>query len=290
MIHELVVLSGKGGTGKTSITASLAVRAESPVMADCDVDAADLHLLLKPEIRDKENFTAGKKAFIHPGLCTSCGTCNLYCRFDAIDDYYIVNELSCEGCGLCAVVCPAGAVEMRDHVSGTWFVSSTGQGTMVHAALGIAEGNSGKLVTLIKKKAHGIAEENGNRLIIVDGSPGIGCPVIATISGASSVLVVTEPTVAGIHDLERVYRVAERFRPAIYVCINKADINPEKTGEIKKFCADRSIPVVGEIPYDGEVSRAIVAGRPLVSVSTGPAAQAIKTMWQKLSRLINKEE
>ena len=202
MIRELVIISGKGGTGKTSVAASLACLAQNKVIADCDVDAADMHLVLQPEMQQATVFEGGKKAVITRDTCTACGECLRYCRFDAISDDFIVDPISCEGCGVCAHFCPHGAIEMKNHVSGQWFISDTRHGPLIHAKLGIAEGNSGKLVTIIKKKAREIAGEKGYGLVIVDGSPGTGCPVIATMSGASLALIVTEPTVSGIHDLE----------------------------------------------------------------------------------------
>jgi MinD superfamily P-loop ATPase len=283
MIRELVIISGKGGTGKTSVAASFAALAKNAVIADCDVDAADLHLVLAPEKKSSADFEGGKKAFVDPGLCTDCGECVSYCRFDAIGDGFIVDQLACEGCGVCAHFCPAGAIEMRDHVSGKWFISATPFGTMVHARLGIAEGNSGKLVTLIKKKAREIAESESRGIIIVDGSPGTGCPVIATLSGAYFVLIVTEPTVSGLHDLERVFSLARRFRAKTAVCVNKADINAEMTGRIRDYCAEKGAVFCEEIPYDDDVVAAIVARRPLVEHSRGPAARGVEGIWRRIS-------
>lgn len=283
MIKELVIISGKGGTGKTSIAASFAALAENAVIADCDVDAADLHLVLAPKREEGGQFGGGKKAFVNRGLCMNCGDCVLFCRFNAIGDYFTVDPLACEGCGVCARFCPADAIEMRDHVSGNWFVSSTAHGPMVHARLGIAEGNSGKLVTLIRKKAKEIAEREKRGPVIVDGSPGTGCPVIATLTGAHYALIVTEPTVSGLHDLERIYELARRFRMKIAVCVNKADINPEMTERIRGFCAEKNAAFVIEIPYDEDVTAAIVAGKPLVAHSRGPAARGIEEMWRRIS-------
>ncbi len=287
MIYEIVIISGKGGTGKTSIAASFAALAKNAVIADCDVDAADLHLMLAPKPQECSDFAGGKKAFVHSGLCMQCGDCVLYCRFNAIKDYFTVDSLACEGCGVCAHFCPTGAIEMRDHISGNWFVSSTAYGPMVHAKLGIAEGNSGKLVTLIRKKAHEIAEGDGRALVIVDGSPGVGCPVIATLTGASFVLIVTEPTVSGLHDLRRVFDLATRFRAKIAVCINKADINPEMADAIRRFCAEKNASFVMDIPFDEDVAASIVAGKPLVEHSSGTAARKIEEMWRMISDKLN---
>ncbi len=282
MIKELVIISGKGGTGKTSVAASFAALAENAVIADCDVDAADLHLLLSPREKSSEPFDGGKKAYIHPGLCTGCGECVIYCRFDAIGDYFVVDPLACEGCGVCARFCPADAIEMRDHISGDWFVSDTAYGPMVHARLGIAEGNSGKLVSLIRKKAKEMAEEDKRGLVIIDGSPGIGCPVIATLTGAHFALIVTEPTVSGLHDLGRIYELARRFRMKIAVCVNKADINREMSEKIRDFCSREGALFCEELPYDDDVTAAIVAGKPLVEYSRGPAALGVERVWGRI--------
>jgi len=289
LIKELVVISGKGGTGKTSVTASFASLARDKVIADCDVDAADLHLLLRPETSHDEEFVAGQKARVNPDLCVKCGLCADYCRFDAFTDDYVVDEISCEGCGVCVRYCPEQAIEMRDHVSGRWFISETPAGPMVHAKLGIAEGNSGKLVTLLKKKAREIAAEKGFELILVDGSPGTGCPVIATLSGAAMVLVVTEPSVAGIHDLKRVCSLAGHFRIKTAVCVNKADINPAKAAEIERFCEENGMPLLAKIPYDDDVTRAQIEGLTLVEHSDGPASKEIKALWEGVSKLLDGE-
>jgi MinD superfamily P-loop ATPase len=285
-MKELVIISGKGGTGKTSVAASFACLAENKVVADCDVDAADLHLVLKTTVVESGEFQGGKKAFTDADMCTKCGTCVLYCRFGAIGDFFAVDELACEGCGVCAHFCPVEAIRMKDHLSGQWFLSETPHGPLVHAQLGIAEGNSGKLVTLIKKKARDIAAERGLGLVIVDGSPGIGCPVIATISGSYFVLIVTEPTVSGIHDLMRVWELARHFRSRCAVCVNKADINPEKVSEIERICNEHGIPLLAKIPYDSDVTRAQIAGKSVVEYSYGAAAAAIKKLWTQVADAI----
>lgn len=287
MIRELVIISGKGGTGKTSVAASLACLAENAVIADCDVDAADLHLVLGPDVRQTTVFESGAKAFIQKSDCTSCGDCLKYCRFEAISDDFIVDPIACEGCGVCAHFCPAGAIEMRPHASGKWFVSDTKQGPLVHARLGIAEGNSGKLVTVIKKKAREIAAEKGYGIVIVDGSPGTGCPVIATMSGATLALIVTEPTVSGIHDLKRVHELARHFSIKTAVCINKADINPDNVTAIREFCSRNGIPVPAAIPYDIDVTRAQIAGKCVVEHSNGPAAAEIRKLWSEVRHALS---
>ncbi len=282
MIRELVIISGKGGTGKTSVAASLASLAENKVIADCDVDAADLHIALGAAVSESGSFTGGKKAYVASGLCDGCGLCIDLCRADAINAPCSIDLLACEGCGVCARFCPRGAIRMEDHVSGEWFVSATRHGTLVHARLGIAEGNSGRLVTWIRKKAMDLAKEQGNDLILIDGSPGIGCPVIATLTGASFVLIVTEPTVSGIHDLGRIHDLTRHFRLKSAVCVNRADINPEKAREIGEYCCRNGIPLIAEVPYDGDVIRAQVAGRSVMEYSNGPAAAGMKKLWEVL--------
>jgi MinD superfamily P-loop ATPase len=284
MIQELVIISGKGGTGKTSVAASLACLASDKVIADCDVDAADMHLILKPEVKKTTAFEDSSKAGISSALCTSCGICLRYCRFNAISADLVVDSIACEGCGVCAHFCPAGAIEMVRHESGHWFVSETRHGPMVYARLGIAEGNSGRLVTLIKKEAREIARNRGYGLIIVDGSPGTGCPVIASITGATHVLVVTEPTVSGLHDLERVLDLARHFNVQASVCVNKCDINADKTREIGELCDKRQVPFLARIPYDDDFTRAQMAGQSLVEYSRGAAAAAVRDLWESLSR------
>lgn len=286
MIKELVILSGKGGTGKTSVAASFASLAKNKVMADCDVDAADLHLIVKPEIMRENIFTGGSKAFINRNACTICGKCASLCRFDAIGKSLVVDTLSCEGCGVCASFCPVDAIEMKPHQSGKWFESQTRFGPMVHARLGIAEGNSGKLVTILRKRAKEIAVENKYDFIIVDGSPGTGCPVIATVTGCSFVLIVTEPTVSGIHDLKRVHALIEHFRVKSAVCVNRSDINPGKSDEIAEFCIEKKIPLIGRIPYDDDVTKAQIAGKSIVDFSSGPASAAIQSVWYKIEKEI----
>ncbi len=286
MIKELVVISGKGGTGKTSITASFAFLAEKKVMVDCDVDAADLHLILNPRIQSDEGFDGGRKAFIDHKICTGCGECVRLCRFDSIDENYSVGLLACEGCGVCAHFCPEKAIEMRPHESGRWFVSETDAGPFVHAKLGMAEGNSGKLVSILRKKAKEIAEEKGFELIVVDGSPGTGCPVIATVTGASFLLIVTEPTVSGIHDMKRALELAGHFRIRSAVCVNRGDINMERTAGIEKFCSSQNIEFFGIIPYDRDVTAAQMDGKSVVEYSTGPAASAIRALWGKVQAVL----
>ncbi|MDK2823962.1 MAG: hypothetical protein PWQ67_776 [Clostridia bacterium] len=288
MLKELVVISGKGGTGKTSIVASLATLIDNKVLADCDVDAADLHLVLNPRILEEYEFRSGKTAYINKEKCTQCKKCLELCRFDAIGDDLIIDKVSCEGCGVCVYFCPLGAIEFKDNLSGHWFISSTTYGPLVHAKLGIAEENSGKLVTLVKSQARKVAMEQNKELILVDGSPGIGCPVIASISGANLVLVVTEPTLSGIHDLERVISLTEHFNIETAVCINKADINYEMTEKILNNCQKQGLPVVGIIPYDNSVTKAQIQGISILDLAPeSKTAKEIKKLEKELKLLLN---
>jgi len=289
-MKQLVVISGKGGTGKTVISAALATLVQKKVLADCDVDAANLYLLLHPEIQEEHSFSGGKKARVDVEKCTGCGNCLEVCRFSAIsggeDGKIAIDSISCEGCGVCSLICPVEAILMENIVSGKWFVSSTKYGPFVHARLGIGEENSGKLVTEVRKRAKEIAEENNLDFIIVDGPPGIGCPVIASLSGTDLALVVTEPTLSGIHDMERVIRVAAHFRTQAACCINKFDLNLRMTGEIEEWCRANSVPVVGRIPFEEAVVQSLVQGIPVTEFGVNGASQEIKNMWLRLSSLL----
>jgi MinD superfamily P-loop ATPase len=286
-MKELAVISGKGGTGKTTIMASFAVLAHQAVFADCDVDAADLHLLLHPEIQQREEFRSGLTAVIDTEKCTDCGKCRELCRFDAIersDGSYGVNQFACEGCSVCFHFCPVNAITMQENMSGEWFLSETTYGPMVHAKLGPAEENSGKLVTLVRQHARQIAEEQRKSLILIDGPPGIGCPVISSVTGADAVLVVTEPTLSGGHDLERAVDLTAHFQIPTYVCVNKYDINLQLSEEIKMYCLERGLNVVGEIPYDITTVKALVRQTPVVEYSHGPLAKKITRMWHRIEQ------
>lgn len=284
-MKEIVVLSGKGGTGKTTIAASFAALAISKVMVDCDVDAADLHLVLQPEAQKKEEFWSGQVAVINPEKCVQCGVCQDYCRWEAIKDYRI-DPVSCEGCGFCSRVCPAEAITMEDCLAGHWFVSSTRYGYLVHARLGTAQENSGKLVATVRKEARQIAEKEKRDLIISDGPPGIGCPVISSLSGANLAVLVTEPTLSGIHDLERVLAVCRHFQVPALVCINKYDLNKENTYRIETFCRDEGLEVAARIPFDNVVTEAIVKGLPVVEFSNGKVSSEIKRLWHSLNKIL----
>lgn len=281
-MKEIVVLSGKGGTGKTSIVASFAVLARSKVLVDCDVDAADLHLLLNPVVKEEKEFWSGQVGFIDPGKCTECGLCREVCRFEAIQGWGI-DPLFCEGCGLCVHVCPFDAIVMKERMVGHLFVSETEYGYLCHARLGVGQENSGKLVALVRQNARLIAERENLDYIISDGPPGIGCPVISSLSGASRALLVTEPTLSGIHDLERMVAVCWHFRIPPMVCINKYDLNEEKSAEIEGYCRREGIEVLAKIPFDSVVTEAIVRGVPVVEYSNNRVAQQISELWQTIS-------
>jgi len=282
-MKEVVVLSGKGGTGKTSIVGSFASLAKSKVLVDCDVDAADLHLLLQPTIREQHKFWSGQVASIDKEKCTQCGLCQEQCRFAAIKDFS-VDTISCEGCGFCFHICPAEAITMKENMAGQWFISDTKYGSLVHARLGIAQENSGKLVALVRQQARKMAEKQGADYIISDGPPGIGCPVISSLSGASLALLVTEPTLSGIHDLDRVLGVCHHFGVPALVCINKYDINQDNTRRIEKFCLAQGAEVATRIPFDGAVTEAIVAGLPVVEYSQNGVSHQIEVLWELVSK------
>ncbi len=286
---ELVVISGKGGTGKTSVVASFIALARSAVAVDCDVDAADLHLVLNPTVQKRWSFSGGHEAHIDETACAGCGTCAEHCRFDAIRlrqngtiTVYGVNPISCEGCGICADICPQEAAKMIPSVNGEWFVSNTSFGPMVHARLGIAQENSGKLVSLVRKEATAVADLEERDMIIADGSPGIGCPVIASIAGARMALVVTEPTLSGLHDMKRVAQLTRYFKTRTAVCINKSDINPEMADQLEREALALEIPVLCRIPYDPAVTRAQVQGKTVVEIGDSPAAREIRTLWKQV--------
>ena len=290
-MKELVIISGKGGTGKTSVTASFAVLADRPVMADCDVDAADLYLVLTPAIIRRVKFTGGKKARIKPGHCIACGKCEELCNFDAItfdghgngqvDRTFRIDPIGCEGCGVCAWFCAENAIEFGPVVNGEWYVSKTRCGPMVHARMGIGAENSGKLVSIVRQEARRIAEEEHRSLVIVDGPPGIGCPVIASVTGATLVLVVTEPTVSGEHDLERVLSLTRHFNIPTAICVNKWDLNPEMTERIENNARRGDARVVGRIRYDRAVTLAQMRERAVVETEA-PAAEDIRETWNHL--------
>ena len=284
-MKQLTVISGKGGTGKTTITAALASLAKSRVTADCDVDAADLYLLFKPKQREQFDFRASKVALIDKTKCTECGQCIAACRFEAIPDDYVVDPISCEGCGVCWRICPVNAISREEKLSGRYFVADSRFGTLVHARLEIAEENSGKLVTTVRKKARELAQQEGADLILIDGSPGIGCPVIASLTGVDLALVVSEPTLSGIHDLARVLELTAHFKIKTLVCVNKYDINLENVSRIAKLCAKHSVKVIGKIPYDQIVNQALRQERTIIEhAPASKVAQEIIAVWERLQK------
>jgi len=281
-MKEIVILSGKGGTGKTTIVASFAALAKNKVLVDCDVDAADLHLLLQPVTQKSEEFWSGKTAAIDKKLCTGCGVCEEVCRFEAIRNLK-VDPIACEGCGFCFHVCPESTIRMKDNLAGHWFISDTKYGPLVHARLGIAQENSGKLVAVVRQNARAIAQEQGFDYILSDGPPGIGCPVISSLSGANLALLITEPTLSGMHDLDRVLGVCRHFGVPALVCINKYDLNEENTGHIEDFCRDQGVEVISKLPFDNVVTEALVHGLPVVEYSGDGIVRKIEALWHSVS-------
>jgi MinD superfamily P-loop ATPase len=290
-MRELVVISGKGGTGKTSLLASFAVLAGRSVLADCDVDAADLHLVLTPTVRRREEFRSGNEAVIRPQLCRGCGKCAELCRFEAVlrdgegppgegEPRYRIDAAACEGCGVCVSHCPHGAIEFPERTCGEWFVSDTRCGPLVHARLRPAAENSGRLVATVRQEARRLAQSEEHELVLVDGPPGIGCPVISSLTGASAVMAVTEPTVSGEHDLDRVLDLCRHFAIPASVCVNKWDLNPELTERIEARAAGRGAEVLGRIPYDRAVTSAQLQARAVAEMG-GPAAEAIDAIWRR---------
>jgi len=285
-MKQLTVISGKGGTGKTSITAAFASLTKNAVFADCDVDAADLHLIFKPEIEKTMPFHGLKIADIDKNKCIDCKKCFESCKFDAITkDIKLIKE-SCEGCGVCEYVCPAEAIKMIERDSGFAYISNSRFGTMAHAMLKTAEEASGKLVTVVRENAKKLAEEKNKDLIIIDGPPGIGCPVIASLTGVDLVLVVTEPTLSAIHDLERIIGVSHHFKIPAVVCINKFDINLDNTKKITKYCEQNNIGLVGKLPYDTVITTAMINQKNVIEFSDGKLSNEIREMWNKIQELL----
>ncbi len=283
-MDEIVVLSGKGGTGKTSVTAAFAHLAGDAVLCDLDVDAPDLHLLLRPEMRRTHAFISGHEARIDPERCTGCGLCRDHCRFDAIREGTpaAVDPIRCEGCKLCVALCPEGAVAFPEKHCGDWHVSDTRFGKLVHAQLFPGEENSGRLVALLRREARRLAEETGSDMILCDGPPGIGCPVISSLSGANFAAVVTEPTLSGRHDLERVLALCDHFRVPAGVILNKCDLHAAQSEAISAFCAGRGIPVIARIPHDTDVTRAMVAGLTITEYDAAAYRDRFDRAWNDL--------
>jgi MinD superfamily P-loop ATPase len=291
---EITIISGKGGTGKTTVTASLAQLAENKILADNDVDAADLHLLLTPTVCEGHDFVGGTKVEIEADKCIGCGKCARACHFDAIvldgpandlvGKTYRVNPLACEGCGLCPRVCPVDAIRSGENITGRWYVSATDHGPMVHARLGIAEENSGRLVAQVRNRAAQLAKELRQELILGDGPPGTGCPVIASVSGTDLVMIVTEPTVSGVHDMERVMQLSAHFGVPTVVVINKADLNTEQAARIEDIAKAHGSRVIGRIPFDRAVNDALMAGKTVIDYGEGQATEAMHAIWAALQK------
>jgi MinD superfamily P-loop ATPase len=287
-MKKLAIISGKGGTGKTSLVGSFAVLAvNNAVLVDGDVDAANLSLITRPTLVEKHDFRASKVASIDPEKCENCGLCRELCRFEAIAADYLVDPVSCEGCAFCFYACPYAAVAMEEKLSGQWYVSETPYGPLVHARLGIAEENSGKLVTTIRNKGQELAGVMGKEFLIIDGPPGIGCPVIASLSGVDAALAVTEPTVSGIHDLERVLAVCDHFGVPAAVCINRYDLGEAQSAMVEEYCRNKNIIMAGKIPFDKNFVEAMIQGVPVVEYSYGPLSGQIASVWEKFSAMVN---
>lgn len=289
-MKEIVVISGKGGTGKTSITASFCqLGATELVVADCDVDAADMHLLLKPDFENKQDFYSGETAIIDTEECIICGICKEACRFEAIkaiDDKFEVDPLSCEGCGYCARVCPVNAIRNESMKVGQQFISKTRFGNpLVHAQLGIGADNSGKLVAKVKNEAKRIAKETQKEIILIDGSPGIGCPVVSSLSGADLAVIVTEPTVSGLHDLKRIYELVKNFKIRAACIINKCDINPKISLEIAVFLCHENILHLANLPYEENFTKAMTQGKTIVEYDNGNLNELLTDSWEKIKNI-----
>lgn len=282
-MKEIVVISGKGGTGKTSLTASFASLAGKCVVCDADVDGADLHLLLQPRTKTRTDFMGGGLAVINGETCTECDRCRELCRFGAISENYVVDRFKCEGCGVCVDLCPEQAIDFPIQKCGEWYSCTTRIGPMVHARLGAAEENSGKLVNLVRKEARKIAEETGNDLLITDGPPGIGCPVIAAIGGATTLVVIVEPTLSGLHDMSRVIDLAAHFRVPAMVCVNKFDLNLEMTETIEEHARSRNLMLLGRIPFDPVFVKAMVQGQNIIEYADdSKTAESVREVWNNI--------
>jgi len=291
---ELVIASGKGGTGKTSLVGSLAALAENVVLVDCDVDAADLNLIINHTVLENHDFSSSSKASIIESKCTSCGICREKCRFEAIGydaqssgGPFHIDPLACEGCGLCKQVCPEDAIAFEPVNSGEWFKSNSEYGPFLHARLGIAEANSGKLVSLLRNQARELAEQAGSDMIIIDGPPGIGCPVIASVTGVTYLLIVTEPSLSAIHDMKRLVELAGHFNVRTGLCINKYDINLRLTEQIERFAETNNLKSHGRIRFDKKFTEAQILGKPYVTIASKEDSAAIRGIWKSLNDELN---
>lgn len=288
-MKEILIVSGKGGTGKTSIIGSFAHLADNKILVDCDVDASDLHLLLSPRPTEEHEFKSGVKARVEADKCSSCGMCAELCQFDSIimKDTAVISELNCEGCGVCAHFCPEECIILDENHCGSWYVAVTDYGTLVHAQLFAGEENSGKLVSFIKNKARELAEETSTELILIDGAPGVGCPVIASLSNVDLAVVITEPTLSGQHDLERILDLTDHFKIPALICVNKWDLHPEMSDTIEAACKARGVELLGKIPFDPKVIDCQLQGLPVTSNGTSPASLSIRDIWKNLHQKIN---
>lgn len=284
-MREIVILSGKGGTGKTTLAGVFATLGKDAVLVDVDVDAANLHLILNPEVVEEEPFFGSRVPVVDEERCTRCGLCGELCRFEAIRDGEL-DEIACEGCAVCFHACPAGAITLRDALSGHVYVTNTIFGPFVYAELGIAQENSGRLVSRVKKRAREIAEKENRSYIVVDGPPGTGCPVIASVSGADLALIVTEPTAAGLHDLYRILGLTRHFNVRSAVCVNKADLDEEMAAEIERHCLKEGVKFLGCIPFAKGVVKAVVAQVPVTDRFAGAAAGAMREVWNQALSLL----
>lgn len=291
-MKQILVISGKGGTGKTVMTSAFASLAENKVMVDCDVDAADLHILLQPEIQERNEFKSGYSAHLDQSTCKQCGKCIEACRFEAIrkiNGKVMIDSVDCEGCGFCSIVCPHQAIRMEENTAGEWYVSDTRFGPMVHAKLGIAEENSGKLVSKVRQKAKELAEEKNCDWVIIDGSPGIGCPVIASLSGIDLAVIITEPTMSGLHDADRVIKVAKHFNVPVTMVINKFDLNKEVAKKIEEYCHNNNIEVLGKIAFDESVVKALMARKTIIEYGETETKTAVSALWNTITDRMGKE-
>lgn len=286
-MKELVIISGKGGTGKTSLMAAFASLAKNKVLCDADVDAADLHLITAPRLKERHDFQGGNTAIINQEECTQCGACLDLCKWNAISDDFEIDSIACEGCGVCVYLCPEKAIDFPINTCGEWFISETTFGPMVHARLGIAQENSGKLVTLVRRKARELAGKENLNFILTDGPPGVGCPVIASVGGASGVLIVTEPTVSGKHDMERVVKLVTHFKVPAMVCVNKFDLNLDQTNAIEKFATENNVSRLGRIPFDPIFTRSMVHGQTIFEYNgKSEAGRAVKQVWGEIRKTL----
>lgn len=290
-MREIVIISGKGGTGKTSLTACFAMLARDKVLADCDVDAPDLHLLLNPHVRQEEDFEGGVTASIDLEKCVECGQCRDKCRYGAITEQFVVKDYACEGCGVCYHVCPEGAISLTEGINGKWFISDTRYGPMVHANLYPGRENSGKLVALVRNQAKVLARKMSLPLVLVDGAPGVGCPVISSVTGADHVVVVTEPTLSGLHDMNRALGLVKNFNIPCSIIINKYDINTEVTERLEAIGQQEAALVLGRIPYDERLIHAMVHGKPLLEENVNsPASVSVIQIWECLQKAVQETQ